>query len=86
MSCSFYNQVQFEKQGGILKDEEKVLNIIPGRYVVVYTNKAVHRANSVVITPGAWASKLLKPLGLNIPLQVSISERMSLTDQSEWEQ
>lgn len=64
-------QTQFQKQGGTIKDEEKVTNIVPGEVVVVYTSKDVYRAKSIVITPGPWASKLLRPLGLNLPLEVS---------------
>ncbi|XP_071949947.1 peroxisomal sarcosine oxidase-like [Antedon mediterranea] len=60
----------FRKNGGVLKDSEKVLRIIPGTMVTVETNKSSYKAKSIVLAPGAWSSAVLKPLGLNLPLKV----------------
>ena len=39
--------------------------------VQVQTTKTTYSCNKLVITAGAWAPKVLKPLGVDIPLQVS---------------
>ncbi|XP_022085651.1 peroxisomal sarcosine oxidase-like isoform X2 [Acanthaster planci] len=62
---------QFVKKGGTLHDGEKVVKIVPHRMVTVCTNKGhEYKAGSLVLTPGPWAPKLLKPLGLDLPLKV----------------
>ena len=66
--CFFQNQ--FTKFGGTLRDGEKVLSIKPGKKVTVITNKGRYQANSIVLTPGPWASQLLEPLEIKLPLQV----------------
>eukprot|EP00057_Strongylocentrotus_purpuratus_P034748 XP_796417.3 PREDICTED: peroxisomal sarcosine oxidase [Strongylocentrotus purpuratus] len=58
----------FIKYGGRLQDEEKVKDIIPGAIVTVKTSRGEYKTNNVILTPGPWASKLLKPLGLQPPL------------------
>ncbi|XP_072047430.1 peroxisomal sarcosine oxidase-like [Amphiura filiformis] len=63
-------QDQFVAHGGILHDEEKVLEILPGTLVTVVTNKGKYRAKSVAITAGPWSSKLLNPIGLEPPIKV----------------
>eukprot|EP00057_Strongylocentrotus_purpuratus_P027706 XP_011682180.1 PREDICTED: peroxisomal sarcosine oxidase-like [Strongylocentrotus purpuratus] len=63
-------QGEFVKHGGVLHDEEKMLEIIPGTMVTVKTNRSEYRTQSVILAPGSWASTLLKQLGLNILLQV----------------
>lgn len=62
-------QDEFKKRGGIIHDEEKVLSIIPGKIVTVCTNKNRYTSKSVVLTAGPWSSKILQPLGLNLPLE-----------------
>ncbi|KAL9982142.1 hypothetical protein ACROYT_G010951 [Oculina patagonica] len=68
-------QQQFVEFGGILHDGEKVLDIQPGSVVKIQTTKSSYKAKSVVITVGAWANRVLKPLGVTIPLSL---QRMSV--------
>ncbi|XP_033096220.1 peroxisomal sarcosine oxidase-like [Anneissia japonica] len=63
-------QEMFVKFGGILKDNEQVISILPGKHVSVVTSTNKYTAKSIVITPGAWAAKILRPLGVDIPLKV----------------
>ena len=58
------------EQGGVIREEEKVLQIIPGKHVTIITDRGRYTAKSVVLTPGSWASQLLRPLGLYPPLKV----------------
>ncbi|XP_069082319.1 peroxisomal sarcosine oxidase isoform X2 [Pleurodeles waltl] len=62
-------QDRFRQLGGIICDGERVTNITPGTEVTVNTASEVYRAKSLVITAGPWASKVLSPLGLRLPLQ-----------------
>uniref|UniRef100_A0A8C3A6K3 Peroxisomal sarcosine oxidase n=1 Tax=Cyclopterus lumpus TaxID=8103 RepID=A0A8C3A6K3_CYCLU len=62
--------VQFEKLGGVIRDNEKVTDIKPGPVVTVATSAAVYRAKSLVITAGPWANRLLAHTGLQLPLKV----------------
>ncbi|XP_022093276.1 peroxisomal sarcosine oxidase-like [Acanthaster planci] len=64
-------QRMFVKQGGIIKENEEVLQIVPGEHVSIITSRGRYTAESVVLTPGAWAKKILKPLGIDPPLKVS---------------
>ena len=61
----------FVSAGGVLLDEHRVTEIIPGHEVTVRTTKATFRTNKLVITAGSWAADLLKTLGLEIPSKVS---------------
>lgn len=63
-------QDQFKKYGGVLRDQEKVVDIKPGAVVTVTTAAKTYRARSVVITAGPWASRLLANTGLHLPLEV----------------
>lgn len=56
--------------GGRVCDGEKVMEIKPGLPVIVKTTCKSYQANSVVITAGPWTNRLLRPLGLELPLQV----------------
>lgn len=60
----------FVAKGGHLHDTEPVTSIVPGKRARVVTPMRSYDANSLVITAGAWAGKVLKPLGLNLPLKV----------------
>ncbi|XP_063002648.1 peroxisomal sarcosine oxidase isoform X2 [Elgaria multicarinata webbii] len=62
-------QDQFQSRGGTMRDGEKVLRIVPGAVVTVTTSQGEYRARHLVVTAGAWASRLLAPLGLPLPLQ-----------------
>ncbi|XP_078491086.1 peroxisomal sarcosine oxidase-like [Ciona intestinalis] len=59
--------------GGVVRDQEKVLNIDPVNEDTVHvrTNKSVYKCRSVVLTCGPWANEVLKPLDLQLPLEVS---------------
>lgn len=63
-------QDQFQKLGGLIRDNEAVTDIKPGPEITVSTAAHVYRAKSVVITVGAWANKLLVQTGLQLPLEV----------------
>ncbi|KAJ6657221.1 hypothetical protein lerEdw1_002588 [Lerista edwardsae] len=62
-------QDQFRHSGGTVRDGEKVLSILPGDLVTVTTSQGRYQAKRLVITAGPWASHLLAPLGLQLPLQ-----------------
>ncbi|XP_071485319.1 peroxisomal sarcosine oxidase-like [Diadema antillarum] len=59
----------FVRHGGVLRDSEKVEHIIPGDTVIVRTALSEYTAKHLILTPGPWAGKLLKPLGLEPPLK-----------------
>ena len=60
----------FVDHGGVVRDGEKVMEVIPGEKVTVRTARATYRSSSVVLAAGPWANILLRPLGLQLPLQV----------------
>uniref|UniRef100_A0A3Q2STH9 Pipecolic acid oxidase n=1 Tax=Fundulus heteroclitus TaxID=8078 RepID=A0A3Q2STH9_FUNHE len=62
--------VQFQKLGGVIRDNEKVMEINPGPVVKVTTSGGVYQARSVVITAGPWTNKLLAHTGFQLPLEV----------------
>ncbi|XP_061460748.1 peroxisomal sarcosine oxidase [Rhineura floridana] len=62
-------QDQFRHHGGTIRDGEKVLGILPGAMATVTTSQEEYQAKHLVVTAGAWASHLLAPLGLQLPLQ-----------------
>ncbi|XP_057571826.1 peroxisomal sarcosine oxidase isoform X2 [Hippopotamus amphibius kiboko] len=57
--------------GGIVHDGEKVMEIKPGLPVVVKTTSRSYQAKSLIITAGPWTNRLLRPLGVELPLKVS---------------
>ncbi len=60
--------------GAKISDNEPVINILSdGGIVEVTTKKGKYKARSLIITAGAWAPKLLKHIGLDLPLWVSMS-------------
>ncbi|KAJ8280868.1 hypothetical protein GJAV_G00060190 [Gymnothorax javanicus] len=60
----------FRKLGGIIRDNEKVIDIQPGTPVTVMTASGKYTAKSVVITAGPWANTLLSSTNLHLPLKV----------------
>ncbi|MEJ1286665.1 pipecolic acid oxidase [Cricetulus griseus] len=56
--------------GGTVCDGEKVVEIRPGLPVTVKTTLKSYQANSLVITAGPWTNQILRPLGIELPLQV----------------
>ncbi|XP_022074289.2 peroxisomal sarcosine oxidase isoform X2 [Acanthochromis polyacanthus] len=63
-------QAQFQKLGGVIRDNEMVTDIKPGPIVTVSTSAGVYRAKRVVITAGPWANRLLAHTGLQLPLEI----------------
>jgi glycine/D-amino acid oxidase-like deaminating enzyme len=61
---------QVRREGGRII-HEKVLSISPqeGEGWLVFTNIANRYSPAVLITGGAWSNRLLKPLGLAVPLE-----------------
>lgn len=55
--------------GGTVCDGEKVVEITPGRPVTVKTALRSYQANTLVITAGPWTNRVLRPLGIELPLQ-----------------
>ncbi|KAM4823116.1 peroxisomal sarcosine oxidase [Urocitellus parryii] len=55
--------------GGTVQDGEKVVEIRPGQPVTVKTTSGSYQAKSVIITAGPWTNQLLRPLGIELPLQ-----------------
>lgn len=53
-----------------MHDGEKVMEIKPGLLVVVKTSCRSYQAKSLIITAGPWTNQLLRPLGIELPLQV----------------
>ncbi|XP_046546821.1 peroxisomal sarcosine oxidase-like [Haliotis rubra] len=63
-------QTVFRQRGGEIRDCEPVMAIHPGATVTVTTSKGTYRAASVVVAAGSWADKILRPLGLNLPVTI----------------
>ncbi|XP_040311319.1 peroxisomal sarcosine oxidase isoform X1 [Herpailurus yagouaroundi] len=55
--------------GGLVCDGEKVMEIKPGFPVTVKSMARSYQAKSLVITAGPWTNQLLRPLGIELPLQ-----------------
>ncbi|EPQ14326.1 Peroxisomal sarcosine oxidase [Myotis brandtii] len=62
-------QEAIRQLGGKVCDGEKVMEIKPGLPIIVRTTCKSYQANSLVITAGPWTNRLLRPLGLELPLQ-----------------
>lgn len=60
--------------GGTVCDGEKVVDITPGLPVTVKTTSKSYQAKSLVITAGPWTNRVLRPLGIELPLQVGEDE------------
>ncbi|XP_054901429.1 peroxisomal sarcosine oxidase isoform X2 [Poeciliopsis prolifica] len=64
-------QGQFQKLGGVIRDNEKVMEIKPGPVVKVTTSGGAYQARNVVITAGPWTNKLLAHTGIQLPLEAA---------------
>ena len=53
-----------------MKDYHKVTRIIPGDIVTVRTNHGDLTAKRVIITAGPWTPKMMKQLGVKLPIVV----------------
>ncbi|XP_078363004.1 peroxisomal sarcosine oxidase-like [Oculina patagonica] len=69
--CLRVLQEQFVEFGGTLKDGEVVTEVHPGSLVTIKTSKNLFTARKVICTAGPWTNKLLKPLGLTLPLKTT---------------
>lgn len=67
--CLKVLQEQFVEFGGALKDGEGAVEVHPGSLVTIKTPKNLFTASKVIITAGPWTNKLLKPLGITLPLK-----------------
>ena len=65
--CLRVIQDQFVEFGGVLHDNEKVLEIMPGDIVIVKTNKGCYKTRKLILAPGPWVQSLLKSLGVDLP-------------------
>ncbi|XP_048252107.1 peroxisomal sarcosine oxidase-like isoform X3 [Haliotis rufescens] len=63
-------QTTFKKYGGRLIDGAMVTNIRRGNIITLETPNATYRGRSVIICPGPWASQILRPFGVKLPLKV----------------
>ena len=63
-------QKLFVDHDGVFLDNHCVTDILPGDCVTIRTNKGDFSARKVIITAGGWAPKLLKKLGVDLPLKV----------------
>ena len=59
------------RSGGVLKDYHKVMEVVPGERVTVKTNHGDFSARRVIITSGPWTPKIMKQLGVDLPITVS---------------
>ncbi|CAD7667601.1 unnamed protein product [Nyctereutes procyonoides] len=62
-------QDAIRRLGGQVHDGEKVMEIKPGLPVMVKSTSRSYQAKSLIITVGPWTNRLLRPLGIELPLQ-----------------
>ncbi|XP_071094288.1 peroxisomal sarcosine oxidase-like isoform X3 [Haliotis cracherodii] len=65
-------QTMFKTFGGRLIDGAMVTNIKRGNIVTLETPNATYRGRSVIICPGPWASQILRPFGVKLPLKICL--------------
>jgi D-amino-acid dehydrogenase len=72
----------FTEAGGATR-AERVLKLVPenGGWRIV-TSSANHLVSQVVLSAGAWSRQLLKPLGVDLPLETERGYHMMLRDAS----
>ncbi|XP_057295582.1 peroxisomal sarcosine oxidase-like isoform X2 [Hydractinia symbiolongicarpus] len=68
--CVAALQKVFVRNGGVFQDGEPVTRIMPGSTITIHTKKGKYYSRSLIITAGPFTSKLTKPLGLNLPLNI----------------
>ncbi|XP_045840491.1 peroxisomal sarcosine oxidase isoform X2 [Meles meles] len=62
-------QNAIQRLGGLVRDGEKVEEIKPGQPITVRSTSRSYQARSLIITAGPWTNRLLRPLGIELPLQ-----------------
>ncbi len=73
--CVRAHAEQALKHGAMIQDREAVLEIIPEPHgATVITTKATYTCDKLVITAGAYAKKLLKQTGLEVPYLIEVNQ------------
>ncbi|XP_044104212.1 peroxisomal sarcosine oxidase [Neovison vison] len=62
-------QDAIQRLGGLVRDGEKVEEIKPGQPITVRSTSRSYQARSLIITAGPWTNRLLRPLGIELPLR-----------------
>jgi sarcosine oxidase len=73
--CVMAMVTQAARRGAVVRDREAVTGIAaaPGQ-VEVSTARGRYRARALVVTGGAWVNDVLAPLGLRLPVKVSLEQ------------
>lgn len=66
--------------GSIIRSNVTGIGTDEARTWTVQTETGQHRARKLVIAAGAWSTKLLKPLGIHLPLQTERGYHMMFKD------
>jgi D-amino-acid dehydrogenase len=70
----------FAEMGGMVR-AERVLKLIPeGAAWRIVTSSANHFADKIVLSAGAWSRQLLKPLGVDLPLETERGYHIMMRD------
>ncbi|XP_067933113.1 uncharacterized protein [Watersipora subatra] len=67
--CIHAFQKVFERNGGEIADNHKLLRIVPGDTVKIQTDKREFHAKAVVIACGPWSQQVLANIGVHLPLE-----------------
>ncbi|MGE0717910.1 MAG: NAD(P)/FAD-dependent oxidoreductase [Alphaproteobacteria bacterium] len=71
----------FQRSGGsILRRKVTAIQVIDGRVRAVRTPEGLVPADTVVVAAGAWSMRLLKPLGVRVPLEAERGYHVMLPD------
>ncbi|XP_047565005.1 peroxisomal sarcosine oxidase [Lutra lutra] len=62
-------QDAIQRLGGLVRDGEKAAEIKPGQPITVRSTSRSYQARSLIITAGPWTNRLLRPLGIELPLR-----------------
>ncbi|XP_076810115.1 peroxisomal sarcosine oxidase-like isoform X2 [Clavelina lepadiformis] len=74
----------FQKLGGTFKQETLCsVNPIEENLVQITTSKGKHFAKSLILTCGPWTNKVLKPLGLCLPITISYHHGVEINSPEE---
>ncbi|KAH3693177.1 hypothetical protein DPMN_192579 [Dreissena polymorpha] len=71
-------QAQFVRFGGVLRDGEPMMDLLPGDVVSVRTRGHVYRGRSVVLALGPWAATFLPSIGGQHSFRASEDYRLLL--------
>ncbi|XP_032178818.1 peroxisomal sarcosine oxidase [Mustela erminea] len=62
-------QDAIQRLGGLVRDGEKVEEIKPGQPITVRSTSRSYQTRNLIITAGPWTNRLLRPLGIELPLR-----------------